>query len=239
MGCATSKTRPQGSLESGKASVAPAGDHKRAKRRASRGSLSSFDKRLEASVRRGTVKLLRVSWLVGRPAEWRLMCRQELEALEAAGEAPFLTPDEAVEHVHSAQRRLAALSYGWLTKGRPDPDGALLAIVRRHLEAHVEECAGLFWDFASLPQKPRTAAEDVIFADGLAVMGDVRTRPIRTSAPPRYPQPDAPVGWRRQPADVRALNPSCRLRSSTPRPSPPRSCESRRFRQGRRASTAS
>ena len=60
--------------------------------------------------------------------------------------------------------------------------GAYLAAVRRSLRhnlgAHVR---GLFWDFASLPQKPRSDAEGALFAQALGVMGDVYASALGTT----------------------------------------------------------
>jgi len=52
-----------------------------------------------------------------------------------------------------------------------DPSGTTLAAVRRFLStAKNANTCGLFWDFASLPQWPRTPEQDVQFFAGLAVM---------------------------------------------------------------------
>ena len=67
-------------------------------------------------------------------------------------------------------------SHGWLTREHPDPHGTTLAAVRRHLREHPDAIhCGLFWDFASLPQKgedgtDRTAAEKEAFGRGLDCM---------------------------------------------------------------------
>ena len=125
-----------------------------------------------------TIRLVRTSWLCKQAV---LQSRGEIEALEAqGGEDPFLSPAEAVGFVNMMARRLGVLSYGWLGKGHPDKDGALLAIVRRHLEA-TPSIEGLFWDFASLYQKPRTAEQDVMFGNGLGVMGDLYASPTATA----------------------------------------------------------
>jgi len=71
---------------------------------------------------------------------------------------------------------IIVLSYGWLSQEHPDPDGFHLSRVFLCLKAHRAHFqhqfpdTGLFWDFASLPQKPRSEEEDVIFRRGLAAM---------------------------------------------------------------------
>jgi len=65
-----------------------------------------------------------------------------------------------------------ALSYGWLTAAHPEPDGTTFAAVLKYLRAEPSARAcGLFWDFASLPQKPRTAEQTAGFGRGLKLMG--------------------------------------------------------------------
>ena len=68
---------------------------------------------------------------------------------------------------------------GWLKPGSPDPFGARLALLLAFLADH-PEIEGCFFDFASLPQKPRTAAEDAMMGRGLDVMG-ILCAPRRTS----------------------------------------------------------
>ena len=69
---------------------------------------------------------------------------------------------------------MIALSYRWLTGLHPDPTGTTLAAIRRYLDAHRVQTAGcgLFWDYASLPQKgingeERTADEKAVSTRGL------------------------------------------------------------------------
>ena len=81
-----------------------------------------------------------------------------------------------------------ALSYRWLSADHPDPDGFHLAIIaevaalylknsgltyvfiRADLDPALADFA-LFWDFASLPQKPRTEAEELLFMPGPRTSG--------------------------------------------------------------------
>ena len=69
-------------------------------------------------------------------------------------------------------RKVLVLSYGWLSRGMPDPEGKRLELLREFLatQADANECA-LFWDYASLPQNPRTEKEDAIFYAALKRMG--------------------------------------------------------------------
>ena len=66
------------------------------------------------------------------------------------------------------------LSAGWLSEGHPDPQGTRMAEVLAFLEwfvGHVGieddmdelDSYGLFWDWACLPQKPRTRKDDIYF----------------------------------------------------------------------------
>ncbi|EOD21951.1 hypothetical protein EMIHUDRAFT_240710 [Emiliania huxleyi CCMP1516] len=71
-------------------------------------------------------------------------------------------------------RSILSLSHGWLTALHPDPHGTTLAAVRRFLlfDTAAAGEAGLFWDFASLPQRgpngeARTEEEKRIFNRGL------------------------------------------------------------------------
>ena len=114
--------------------------------------LSTLDHRLAVALQRGKIRLIRSSWLLLLPPGSRIQFRQELEALEASGEAsPLLSPDEAVALLAEGNRSVAALTYGWLVAGTPDPTKHRLACVRQALQEH-PHIKGLFWDFASLYQ---------------------------------------------------------------------------------------
>ena len=112
-----------------------------------------------------------------------LLRRQDLEALERDEQiAVFLKPDEAVALLRSNTRGIAALTYGWVTPDHPDVTDEYLANMRRFLNrprgAHIGGC---FWDFGSLPQKPRTDAEKKIFDEALGCMGDVYASAMGTT----------------------------------------------------------
>jgi Ran GTPase-activating protein (RanGAP) involved in mRNA processing and transport len=148
---------------------------------------------LLASVESGAIAAVKGTWLVGlHKRGGRLSRRQDLppEAFWSACElrrvAWALGDDFGVLFV--------ALSYRWLTKQHPDPDGFHLGIVASVAELYLnprgwkyyegrdqtsqltaafrEHGLGLpefalFWDFASLHQPPRNDAEAKLFPKGL------------------------------------------------------------------------
>jgi len=148
---------------------------------------------LLASVESGAIAAVKGTWLIGlHKRGGRLSRRQDLprKAFWSAGElrrvARALGDDFGVLFV--------ALSYRWLTKEHPDPDGFHLGIVASVAELYLnprgwtdeygldqysqlaeafrEHGLGLpefalFWDFASLHQPPRTDAEAKLFPKGL------------------------------------------------------------------------
>ena len=110
--------------------------------------LTALDDGLVDTLRRGDIRLGRSTWLLAQPADFKMPRRQELEALEMAGESPLFNPDEAVALIRKGDRRVATLTYGWCMGGDPDPDGARVKVVRRALE----DCSfleGYFWECAS------------------------------------------------------------------------------------------
>ena len=69
-----------------------------------------------------------------------------------------------------------------MTPDHPDVTDEYLAAMRRFLNhsrgAHIGGC---FWDFGSLPQRPRTDAEKKIFDEALGCMGDVYASAMGTT----------------------------------------------------------
>jgi hypothetical protein len=72
----------------------------------------------------------------------------------------FFPPSQAAELFdNSAEsvRKCLVLSYGWRMGGNPDPDGRTIDAVMRFLKDRLTEKeqdeAGMFLDFAALPQK--------------------------------------------------------------------------------------
>ena len=121
--------------------------HKRA-----RAALAVLDEPLVAVLRSGDIRLLCAAWLLKQPEGWRLQRRQDLEALEAAGERPFLSTKQANAALRKGKRTIAIISQcaappklapapashlapasltparrahsGWLKPGSPDPHGS-------------------------------------------------------------------------------------------------------------------
>jgi len=130
---------------------------------------ATLDKAIHERLDSGCVRLLRCDWLLSMTDE-RMRRRQDLP------EEAFFSSSDAVALLDRADRSVLALSYRWLTALHPDPFGSTLAVLRRYLSSDekLAQC-GLFWDFASLPQKgengeQRTPEEKTAFADGLKVM---------------------------------------------------------------------
>jgi Ran GTPase-activating protein (RanGAP) involved in mRNA processing and transport len=148
---------------------------------------------LLASVESGAIAAVKGTWLVGlHKRGGRLSRRQDLppEAFWSAGELRRV----ALALGDDFGELFVALSYRWLTKEHPDPDGFHLGIVASVAELYLNlrgskiflgndqysqltaafrrhglglpEFA-LFWDFASLHQPPRTDAEAELFPKGL------------------------------------------------------------------------
>lgn len=142
-------------------------------------TLSTLDDKIAKVLEAGHIRLLCAAWLRERPTGWKMMRRQDLELLEQRGERPFLSAEEAVAAIHAADRRIAVLSYGWLSVRDPDPQLHRINAVRRCLATQTS-LVGLFWDFGSLPQRPRTAAEDVSFKAALKSMCDLYASAVGT-----------------------------------------------------------
>ena len=117
--------------------------------------LSALDDNLVKALRDRDIRLLRASFVLKQPPNFRLPWRQELERMERDGESPspLLSPDEAVELIRECSSSTGALTYGWLSPGDPDPAGCRLDVLQRALRKHphIRAC---FWDFGSLFQVP-------------------------------------------------------------------------------------
>ena len=155
----------------------------------------ALDDNLAAALKSGAIKLVRADF-IQQSSMPHLLRRQDLEALERDRQiAVFLKPDDAVDLLRSNSRAIAALSYGWVTPDHPDVTDEYLAAIRRFLDhplgAHV---VGLFWDFGSLPQKPRSEAEKKIFDEALGCMGDVYASPLGTTVLRHRTIPKRPEG---------------------------------------------
>ena len=147
---------------------------------------------LFAALEEGSVALLRSSWLIERAASGkRLERRQDLPA------AAFM-PVTELRRVHIKSKAvvakgspiefkpvpIVAVSHFWRTREHPDPEMVTLGIVAAQLHSLLttrfssgSTCRelglrdfGVFFDYGSLFQKPRSEAEDAAFASSLATM---------------------------------------------------------------------
>ena len=137
-------------------------------------ALTSVDRRLIEVLRKGQIRLVSTAWLLQQPdgqAWWRC---QDLKALA------HLTPDEAAAALQAANRSVAVVSHGWLQPGQPDSQGHRLRAIRKYLQEH-PTLRGLFFDYSSLPQHPRTEAESLMFKAGLNVINDLYGSPLGTT----------------------------------------------------------
>ena len=146
---------------------------------------------LLASIESGAIAPLRGRWLVELHKQGgRLRRRQDLPS-EAFWTAAELR-DAATKLGDDFGVLFVALSYRWLSRSHPDPDGFHLGLVASVAELYLnlagydngtmypsqltqafqsrglgEADFALFWDFASLHQAPRTDPETACFKQGL------------------------------------------------------------------------
>ena len=146
-------------------------------REQSKAVLKALDGGLETVLGAGDIKIVRADFMLSNDdARACISRRQDLEAMERDGGARvFLSPSEAVEALRAKDRSIAALSYCWISAEHPSAHGqAYIMAVRRFLQSgHGTHVVGVFWDYASLPQKPRTGGDAAIFERALGVMGDI------------------------------------------------------------------
>lgn len=144
----------------------------------------AFDEALIACLDESVITLIRVSFLrqmaKGDPT-WRLPRLQELHEIDGA----LIAKDDAVALLERADRSIFALSHGWLSAKHPDPCGNRLRALCKHfdeLDARgvLPSDAGLFWDYGSLPQKPRSSDDEQKFQTALRTMADVYYSPMGT-----------------------------------------------------------
>jgi len=161
------------------------------KARAALKELKRIDSRLLRALRPGkrsdgseappAIKLLNVRWL-RQCHSLRVERRQDLEEISAAKESavmPFLSPAQATMALQAGDRRVGYLSYGWRTAEHPDPDGQILAAVLRLLASDLgARLEGIFWDFCSVPQAPRSEIHSECFKDALTVMTNGYASPV-------------------------------------------------------------
>jgi hypothetical protein len=143
---------------------------------------AKIDEPLRERLEDGSIRLVRCHWLCSPGADDFLDRDEESGAVimrrrqDLPPEAYF-SPKEATALLDRGDRSVFALTYRWLTGLHPDPKGTTLAALRRFLQSDPTnlEC-GIFWDFASLPQKGRDGAErskedKAIFERSVKVMG--------------------------------------------------------------------
>lgn len=94
--------------------------------------LSALDDDLVEVIVRGDIRLVRSSWFLQQPEDFRMPRRQTLESDPDA----LLTPEDACELIRRGDRSVGVLSHGWLCPGDPDPEGARAAVLRNALQLH-------------------------------------------------------------------------------------------------------
>ena len=151
---------------------------------------------LEPFLASGAVALLDTQWVVLYAETGGVLTHRQALPKEAFLSLADLV-EATVERVSSLP--VAALSYPWLTKAHPDPDGANLRRVAKALKALLNPgiggesgvtCLarlGVFWDFGSLYQHPdpanrvlRTEAENALFTQGLGCLGTLYSHECTT-----------------------------------------------------------
>jgi hypothetical protein len=147
-------------------------------------SLRNFSERIQAiegdlaeRLADGTIRFLRVEWLLARPDGYVLQRRQDLP------DEAFWSPAEASKLL--CEGKVAALSYRWLHRLHPDPERFHLHYVLVYFRGgrHAQTHPALMIDFVSLPQKDpttgaeRSAEEAKIFSLGLGCMSNVYASP--------------------------------------------------------------
>lgn len=129
----------------------------------------------------GAIRMLSAKWLIQQPDGWLVSRRQDLP------EEAFLSPGEATRLL-VIDGGLVIISYPWLSKPHPDPASFhFTRFIKRYLISHFrmhlwygfwgpkQDDHGVFWDFASMPQKgplgqERTAKEEEALDQGLKVI---------------------------------------------------------------------
>mmetsp|Transcript_116896 Transcript_116896/g.261135 ORF Transcript_116896/g.261135 Transcript_116896/m.261135 type:complete len:751 (-) Transcript_116896:63-2315(-) len=115
--------------------------------------------------------LIRGSWIEERFLAGALLPRRQELPQDAIWDVEELMRD--VEEQNRPTPQILSISYSWLSREHPDPDGfhmrtfcPLLKHFARHMKLGVENLA-VFIDWCSLPQHPRSSQEDVSFQRAL------------------------------------------------------------------------
>lgn len=118
---------------------------------------------LRPLLQEGAIALIDVDWLVDSIDTTRPVPRRQELPFEALVKLDDL--ENGIDDV-------IVLSYMWLTSEHPDPDGAALQLLLRALRCFISSSErqpryGVFWDYLSLYQKPRSPDEDKAFRNSL------------------------------------------------------------------------
>ena len=89
----------------------------------------------------GVIRILSVDWLLKVASKDPPL---RIERRQAMPPRAYLEPEVATDLFLSGERRLAVLSYRWLTQAHPDPCGQHLEIICNMLR-RVGTLEGLFW----------------------------------------------------------------------------------------------
>jgi len=122
----------------------------------------------------GALRLVSAKWLVEQPSSYIIQRCQDLPS------DAKVQPELAAE-LFDELGGIVVVSYGWLTRGSPDPLGFHMKSIKKYLEVHLgfkhfrkHADVGVFWDYASLPQRDATGViseEDAAaFRRGLKVI---------------------------------------------------------------------
>ena len=157
---------------------------------------------LEPVLKSGAVALIDAQWIIKHAEAGGVLTHRQ-----AMPEEAFLSLADLVEAtVHDLP--VAALSYSWLARDHPDPDGANLRRVAKALKALTfgGRRLGVFWDYLSLHQHPdpangvvRTDAENELFKRGLDCLSTLYAHQFTivlrlTTSPPGHKKEVQPEG---------------------------------------------
>ena len=136
---------------------------------AGKAQLAKLDERLLKTLKEESIMLLDADELRSCDVEKiRMKRRQDLPR-------EYLLPgQEAARLFQLGERLIAVLTYGWRTPTDPDPDGYVLSMLVEFLNSkHGKPIKGVFWDYSSLFQLPRSKNEEKLFRAALEGMGDL------------------------------------------------------------------
>ena len=145
--------------------------------------LMELDDLIEEALRSSAVKLINADRIRDGTIGTKISRRQDLEACERVqGVQMFETPEDAIKLLRGNGREIGSLTYGWASPDDPDPTGEYMRAVRRFLLSELgSHVKAIFWDYASLSQRPRWEVEDKLFAMALKVMADMYASVLGTT----------------------------------------------------------